>query len=328
MKNKILISMFLLPLSTQALSEDISALSYDDVTVFISDYSKEGKYSKAELIELFARTKIKKSIVKSSNNQPEVKLTWEKYKNKVVSKAKIDSGKVFLIDNIETLTKAENDYGVPKEIIVSIIGIESYYGKYKGNNKAINAISTMAFEGSDRRKKFFTGELKEFFNYCHNNDLDPLSLKSSWAGAFGYPQFIPSSINSYAVDFDNDGIIDLINNKKDAIGSVANYLNKKGWKKEGYIAEKASYITPSYYSNINGFKLNYTIESLKDKGGNVKRNMRQSKKLKLMEFKTEKGHEYWVGYNNFHTLTKYNRSNLYAMAIFDLANKIKGEEVL
>ncbi len=328
MKQNIILTLIISSLSFSTYAEEVSALSYDSVVEFINDYSKENKYSKEELVEYFARTKIKKSIVKESQNQPEVKMNWGIYEKKVVTNEKIEKGKLFLKNNYKVLEKAEDTYGVPKEIIVSIIGIESFYGKYKGSNKAIDSISTMAFEGSKRRQVFFRNELISFFDFSYNNKLDPLSLKSSWAGAFGYPQFIPSSIKSYAVDFNNDGVVDLINCKEDAIGSVANYLNRKGWIENNYIAEPIYNVYPNYYSKINSFKLDKDLEYFKNKGAYVKRNMRQTKKAKLIEFEKNNTKEYWVGYNNFHTITKYNRSNLYAMAVFVLANEIKGREVL
>jgi len=217
----------ILSFNSQANDEQYkSALAYDNVVEYIN--SNKVKYSRNELIDFFAKTKIKQSIIKSSNNQPEKKLTWGMYKNKVVTRQKIEKGILFVQDNIDSLNKAESKYGVPKEIIASIIGIESFYGKYKGNNNAIDAISTMAFQGSKRRQSFFTKELTSFFNNCYDNELNPMEQKSSWAGAFGYPQFISSSIRAYGIDFNDDGIIDLNNSVDDSIGSVANYLNKSG----------------------------------------------------------------------------------------------------
>lgn len=304
-----------------------SALGYDEVETFIKKYSKKGKYTKEELVEVFARTKIKSSIIKQTKKQPEVKLTWGAYQKKVVSEAKIEKGKEFLIENESALKRAENIYGVPAEIITSIIGVETFYGKYKGNYQAINAISTMAFEGSKRRQSFFKKELEHFFDYCYANDIDPLVPKSSWAGAFGYPQFIPSSINSYAIDFDNDGKVDLLNSINDAIGSVGNYLDKNGWIKNNYIAEEVTNVDPNKFENMGGFNLNYQVQDLESNGVNFKRNMRKTKKLKLFKVKKDNEDHYMVGYQNFKSITTYNRSNLYALAIFDLANKLKETEV-
>ena len=210
-----------------------------------------------------------------------------------------------------------------QKIITSIIGIETFYGKYKGDYKAINAISTMAFQGSKRRQSFFKKELEHFFDYCHNNYVNPLIPKSSWAGAFGFPQFIPSSINNYAIDFNEDGKIDLINSIEDSIGSVANYLSKNGWIKDNYIAEEVHNVKEQKFKNIGGFKLNYQVKDLTSKGTVFNRKMRDSKKLKLFKIKKNNQTHYMVGYENFKTITTYNRSNLYALAVFDLANKIK-----
>lgn len=311
-------------LSNPVKASEMSALGYEEVGDFISEYAKENKYSKDELLEYFARTKIKKSVVKQSKNQPEVKLTWKSYKNKVVTDAKVEKGREFLTTHSESLIRAESTYGVPKEIIASIIGIETFYGKYKGSHKAIDAISTLAFEGSERRQRYFKKELVHFFDYCYSNNINPLEAQSSWAGAFGYPQFMPSSIKAYAVDFNNDGKVDLVNSIDDSIGSVGNYLKENGWIKDNYVAEQVYSVNQS--TKLSGFKLNYTVEELRNKGVKFNRGMRNSKKLKLFLLENN-SKEYWVGYNNFHSITTYNRSNLYAMAVFELANKIKGEEI-
>lgn len=304
-----------------------SSLAYDDVVEFINDYSKKEKYSKEELVEFFARTKIKASVVKQNNNQPEVKLNWETYQKRVVTDAKIESGKAFLIDNHNALKKAEDRYGVPAEVIASIIGIESFYGKYKGNFKAIEAISTMAFEGSERRRSFFKKELEEYLDYCFKNNIDPLIPKSSWAGAFGYPQFIPSSINHYAIDFNSDGKVDLINSIEDSIGSVGNYMNENGWITDNYIAEEVFNVQKNDYEKFNSFSLSYSVKELEENGVTFNRSMRKDKKLKIFSVSKNNSEHYMVGYNNFQTITRYNRSNLYALAVFDLASKIKGSEV-
>lgn len=327
-KVPILISIALL--SNNVYSEDnkkyVSALAYDDAVLFIDKYSKKEFYSRDELIEFFARTKIKKSVIKKSKNQPEQKLTWEIYKKRVVTKTKIESGKSFIANNYETLLKAENDYGVPKEIIASIIGIESFYGKYKGNHNAIDAISTMAFEGGERRRNFFTKELEAFFDNNFENKTNPMIQKSSWAGAFGYPQFISSSIRSYGVDYNNDGRIDLVNSIEDSIGSVANYLNKNGWIKNNYIAEKVSYKGEDL--KTSGLSLSYTVSELENYGVLFNRKMRDSKKSKIFTLNYNNQNHHYVGYENFKAITMYNRSNLYAMAVFTLSNEIKGSETI
>lgn len=314
-------------LSSSVQAEVVSALSYEEVGDFINDYSTKNKYSRDELVEIFARTKVKQSIVKQSKNQPEVKLTWGSYKKRVITDAKIDKGKEFLENNKEILQRAEDTYGVPSEIITSIIGIESFYGKYKGSKKAIDAISTLSFEGSDRRQSFFKKELGSFLDHCYDNKLDPLTQKSSWAGAFGYPQFIPSSIKAYAVDFDNDGVIDLVNSLEDSIGSVGNYLNENGWIKDNYIAEQVYSVNFDKIKESR-FKLDYEVKKLQNDGVKFYRGMRPTKKVKLFSLIDNDETQYWAGYNNFHTITRYNRSNLYAMAVFQLANELKGDEVL
>lgn len=325
----------ILPLTMLLLSNSVSAnddnykaaLGYDTVVDFINEYSQKDMYSRDELINMFAKTSIKKSVLKQSNNQPEKKLTWESYRNKVVSQKKIDFGIQFLNDNILKLQKAENEFGVPKEIITAIIGIESFYGKYKGDNKALDAISTMAFEGSERRRKFFKKELEAFLDNSYYSNLNPLDEHSSWAGAFGYPQFISSSIKAYGIDYDDDKIIDLNNSVDDSIGSVANYLNKNGWIKNNYIAEEVSVKNPDTL-DMKGLSLKYTISELSKKGVEINRSMRKTKNAKIFSLNDSNKDLFFIGYDNFKAITMYNRSNLYAMAVFTLANKIKGSEVI
>ena len=323
-KNIILASFAIAMFSTSISAKEVSAFAYHEVGSFINDFAKEGLYTKNQLIDIFARTKIKQEIKKQDSKQPERILTWETYRNKVVTKEKIQQGKSFVQNNSVYLNKAEQQYGVPKEIITSIIGIESFYGKYKGDHKAINAISTMAFEGSKRRQTFFQSELKAYLTYTYKNKLDPLKIKSSWAGAFGYPQFISSSILHYGVDFDKNGKIDLFNSIPDAIGSVANYLSKSGWIKDNYIAMKVK--NPKNAKlDYSGINLLYTVNQLKLKGIIFPDNMRGTKESKIFKLKNNNNSfSYWVGFENFKAITLYNRSNLYAMAVFELANDIHG----
>lgn len=327
---KIYITMILatITFNSQATEKNYKAsLGYDSVVEFIDKYSEKEKYSREEMIDFFARTNIKQSIIKDSKNQPEKKLTWNTYKKKVVTESKIKQGQLFVKENTDVLDAAEIEFGVPKEIIASIIGIESFYGKYKGDYNAIEAISTMAFEGGKRRQSFFQKELDSFFDNCYENGLNPLKQKSSWAGAFGYPQFIPSSIKAYGIDYDKDGVVDLNNSVVDAIGSVANYLKQSGWKEKNYVAEQVSYRGGDL--SVEGLKLKYTVQDLKENGVLFKRNMRKDKPAKIFKLIGEKEDPiYYVGYKNFKAITMYNRSNLYAMAVFQLSNEIKGDEVL
>ena len=163
------------------------------------------------------------------NSPAEFTLTWEKYRSIWIEPNRIRNGKLFIKKNLETLERAEAQFGVPKEVITAILGVETRYGKIMGSFRVLDALSTLSFD-YPRRSNFFSQELINLLLLARENDLDIFKLKGSYAGAMGYGQFIPSSYRAYAVDFDNDGSVDLLNSVEDAIGSIGNYLYQHGWK--------------------------------------------------------------------------------------------------
>jgi membrane-bound lytic murein transglycosylase B len=252
-----------------------------------------------------------KKITKSQNNQAEKKMTWETYKNKIVTMLRINGGRMFLYDNKNVLEQVEKEYGVDKEVIVAILGVETNYGLSKGRYRAIDALSTLSFEYYPRNN-FFKNELKSYLRYTYKNNLSPFDIKSSWAGAIGYSQFIPSSILAYGVDYDNDGKVDLINSSADAIASVANYLKNHGFKSNKYYFDK---VAVNHELAIPGLKLTQTCESI-----GVKLDVAYcNEKFKL--FKLDDS--VYIGSNNFYSITMYNRSNLYAAAVLEIATSLK-----
>ena len=170
-------------------------------------------------------------IIQSISEPAEFTWTWDRYKDLFIEEKRIQNGKKFISENIKTLKKAESRFGVPKEIITSILGVETRYGKIMGDYRVLDALTTLSFD-FPRRSKFFTKELINLFLLSRENNLEILSLKGSYAGAMGYGQFIPSSYRAYAIDFDDDGYVDLLNSVDDAIGSIANYLYIHGWNKD------------------------------------------------------------------------------------------------
>ena len=162
-------------------------------------------------------------IIYSISKPAEFTWTWDRYKKLFIEEKRIKNGKIFISENIEVLEKAEKDFGVPKEVITAIIGVETRYGKIQGSYRVIDSLLTLGFD-YPRRSKFFRKELVNFFLLTRENELDILEIKGSYAGAMGYGQFISSSYRAYAIDYDGDGNADLFNSVEDAIGSVANYL--------------------------------------------------------------------------------------------------------
>ena len=239
-------------------------------------------------------------IIDSISKPAEFTWTWERYKKLFIEDKRITNGKLFIKNNLQTLERAEKEFGVPKEVITAILGVETRYGKIQGSYRVIDSLLTLGFD-YPRRAKFFRKELVDFFLLTRENDLNINKIKGSYAGAMGYGQFISSSYRAYAIDYDGDGYADLFSSVDDAIGSIANYLYIHGWKKEGQI------IYDSYPNNVRKvFKPNKNL----------------SKYIPL-SFNEGGKDIYFIGDDNFIAITKYNVSHFYAMAIYYLSEELK-----
>ncbi|HEV2524731.1 MAG TPA: lytic murein transglycosylase, partial [Gammaproteobacteria bacterium] len=223
-------------------------------------------------------------------------LPWYRYRDTIVTEKRIKEGVQFWTEHKDLLKKAEEKFGVPAEIIVAILGLETSYGKITGNYPVLQALATLAFD-YPRRAAFFRGELEHFLLLVNEGSLDPITTRGSFAGAMGTPQFMPSSYRRYAVDFSGTGKRDLIHDMADVIGSVANYLKANGWKKNENV--------------ISGLRL---------KGNN---NLLQKGKLIELQKNANRDKEQWIGLNNFKVILRYNHSVHYAMAVYQLSQKIR-----
>jgi membrane-bound lytic murein transglycosylase B len=278
-------------------------------------------YDKSYLTSIFQNATYQEKVVRIMNKQPEGTMTWQRYKEIMVNDSRISAGQEFIGRFKQELKKAEKIYGVPAEIIASIIGIETRYGRIKGNIKVIDSLSTLAFD-YPRRSKFFKIQLEEFLLLSREESFDPEIIKGSIAGAMGYGQFMPDSYRDYAVDFDNDGIRDILNNPVDAIGSVANFLNKKGkWKPNTPIAIKA-FAVKEIKSIKSSFKPNMTSLDLEKFGLGAKEVIPNNLKFVPISLDLEQGYEYWLGFDNYQAISRYNRSKLYVMAVFEFSNAL------
>ena len=242
----------------------------------------------------------------------EKKFSWAQYKARLISPIRVNNGADFLQRFLPEFEKAEEKFGVPKEIIAAIIGIESSYGSITGRERVIDSLSTLAFD-YPRRSNFFTKQLEHFLLLAREEKLDAFSMKGSYAGAMGYGQFIPSSYRSYAIDFDNDGIRNIVTNPIDAIGSVANYLSKHGWEKNALIAEALE-----RNDVTSDFKTSLTLKD-KDALELVSKSNLFDKKYLQINFEDS---EFWLGHKNLYVLSRYNRSSFYVMAVFLLSQEI------
>src|SRR5699024_4420708 len=234
---------------------------------------------------------------------------------------RIDRGLQFWQENQAALQRAEQTYGVPAEIIVAIIGVETIYGGNTGSYRVIDALSTLAFDYPPRAP-FFRQQLKEYLLLTREEQVDPLSLKGSYAGAMGLPQFMPGSFRAYAVDFDGDGRIDIWQNPTDAIGSVANYFIEHGWQPGEQVAVRADVNDPELAAQgiSAGLDPSSTVAELAKLGWMPRTALQPQRKVTAFRLDAEHGDEYWLGLANFHAITRYNRSVMYAMAVYELAD--------
>ncbi|MGI9308014.1 MAG: lytic murein transglycosylase, partial [Gammaproteobacteria bacterium] len=215
--------------------------------------------------------------------------------------------------------------GVPPEMIVAIIGVESYFGRHTGKYRVIDALATLGFDYPPRAK-FFRGELGQAFLLARENDLDISKLLGSYAGAIGPPQFIPSSYRNYAVDGDGDGVVDLFNNWDDILTSVANYFKVHKWRSSEAVATQASLRDVSMDLPLyKSLKPRDTVASLSEQGVLFSTEQASGRAAKLFEMDAEEGPEYWVGFHNFYVITRYNHSSMYALAAFQLGQSIASE---
>ena len=299
-----------------------SDYSENDETVKFIDYmAQKHGYEKSYLEAVFQRAKYQERVVRIMNRQPEGTMTWERYRGIMVNESRISAGKEFIKSHRQDLQRAEKIYGVPAEIIASIIGIETRYGRIKGNIRVIDSLSTLAFD-YPRRSKFFKVQLEEFLLLSREENFNLEEIEGSIAGAMGYGQFMPDSYRDYAVDFDNDGVRDILNNPIDAIGSVANFLNKKGkWKPNVPIAMRAKAIN-EVKEITSSFKPYMTEIELEEFGLEATEIIPSNLKFVPISLNLEEGYEYWLGFDNYQSISRYNRSKLYVMAVFEFSNSL------
>lgn len=307
-------------------SHSATAKLWEETAVqeFAADMQDQHGFSRGELQTLFDEAKVLQSVLDAMSRPAEAK-PWYEYREIFLTSERIREGAAFWQQHRSALQRAEKVYGVAPEVIVAIIGVETYYGERKGRTRVIDSLSTLAFR-HPRRGGFFKSELEQFLLLTREESLDPLSMSGSYAGAMGVPQFISSSYRHYAVDFDGNNVRDLMNSEIDAIGSVANYLERHGWQPGGGVAVPAEVTGKRYKALLElGIKPNTTVGEMKAYGVEVYDQAPEAASGALIEFELVDGMEYWVGLQNFYTITRYNHSALYAMAVFQLAEQIRAE---
>lgn len=258
---------------------------------------------------------------------------WAAYRMRFVEPIRINAGLEFWQNHADALARAESTYGVPAEIIVSIIGVETVFGRNTGSFRVMDVVTTLAFAYPDtpkrlERKAFFRGELENTLLLARESAIDPFSLRGSYAGAIGLPQFMPSSIRNFGIDFDVDGKLDLRNSTVDAIGSVAHFLQQHGWRKDAPLVYSASVTqgeNPAWLKFIDqGLEAKFTLNDLQKSGVSFANDVPENSYYGLVDLQNGNSPtEYWLGSNNFFAITKYNRSYFYAMSVIELGKAIK-----
>ena len=308
-----------------SLAHEQNFVEREEVRAYIDELSGSYGFSKNNLEKVLSDHKPNKRIIDLISRPSEKRLQWHEYRKILVDEARIKLGVEFWNENIGSLSEAEQVYSVAPEIIVAIIGVETRYGKIMGSYPVVEALSTLAFDYPPRAK-FFRKELTEFFILTRDQKLDPASLTGSYAGAMGYGQFIPSSYRAYAVDFDGDNFKDIWNNKADAIGSVANYFSRHGWQGDGPVIVRGYKTSPNLDVTANeSLEPKFLAGDLRKKG--IRNNLADNTKVALFEMQGEMGQEYWLGLSDFYVITRYNRSSMYALAVFQLSQAIKQERI-
>lgn len=293
-----------------------------EIKDFIDEMVIEHGFNKPKLESIFSKTQFQPSII-NLISAPSSAIPWSQYRSRFVNSQRIKNGVSFWNQHANILQRANKEYGVPEEIIVAIIGVETAYGASTGKHRVIDALTTLAFD-FPRRAEFFRSELVQYLLLAQEQNFDLLSIKGSYAGAIGIPQFMPGSYRRFAVDFDGDGKVDLANSVADAIGSVANYLKQYGWEAGGPIVVQSS-VKADHLQEIlqSGIEPKHTIKQLQEMSIVPTQSFENERLAALIELKDNENFQYWLGFKNFYVITRYNRSSFYAMSVHQLAEAIR-----
>lgn len=303
-------------------------LSRDEVRSFISTMEAEHGMDAAEIERVLGSARFQPTVFRligperPASSKPVVR-NYPAYRSKFLTKTRIAAGTRYWVEHEKQLRRAEIEFGVPAEVILGILGVETAYGQNTGSFRVVDALATIAFDGP-RRQDYFLGELKELLLLAREAGFDPLAIKGSYAGAMGLPQFMPSSYRRYAVDFDRDGTIDLANSPADAIGSIASYLSAHGWTEGEPATVSIKLPAGKERALVTGLERSHHVDSLRSAGVKFNGNDVPADACSIVELPTPgKPARYVAGFANFAAITAYNRSTFYATAVLDLAHAIR-----
>ncbi|SKC73023.1 lytic murein transglycosylase B [Pseudoxanthomonas indica] len=310
---------------------------------FIRDTAARFSIDPMYIDAVLAQAQFRDDVIALMSRPAERVKPWSEYRPNFITTTRIDGGRAFLARHREALTREEQTQGVPAEIIVAIIGVETSYGGYIGKHRVLDALYTLAFRyprsGKPeraayeyRREQFFRDELAQLFALGREEKLDITTLIGSYAGAMGMGQFMPSSYREFAVDGDGDGRRDLYNSVDDVFASVANYFRKKGGERGGWVpgapVVARAELQPGFAEfNPDTWTPDYTLAQLAERGYRPLEPVAADATATLVSLEGSAGKQYWLGFQNYYAITRYNNSKMYAMAVYQLSQAIAGREI-
>ena len=289
-----------------------------EVRTFIREMVEKHGFVERELRSLFARAERAEPVLQAIAKPPDPPV-WANYRALFLTEKRIEGGVEFWQAHQGLLERAEREFGVPAQVIVAIIGVETFYGRNTGRWRVIDSLTTLAFDYPPRAR-FFRSELEHYLVMARDNGQDVLAVRGSYAGAIGIPQFMPSSTRAYAVDFDGDGAVDLRASTADAIGSVASFLSKHGWQRDAPVQFRPELAGDAWRAYASGsVELKHAVGQLREAGVPVPDSVAADSRAALIDL----GSEVRVALRNFYVITRYNRSAMYAAAVADLAEALR-----
>ena len=302
-------------------------LSREDVRSFIESMSRDYGIERPELERILGKIRHTPEAVRLigpvPSSAPSPARSYERYRSKFLTPALVSAGSSFWSQHGEHLARAEAEFGVPAEVILGILGVETAYGRNTGSFRAIDALATIAFDGV-RRQDYFREELKELLLLARDSGMDPLAIRGSYAGAMGLPQFMPSSYRRYAVDYDGDGAIDLLGSPADAIGSIASYMKAFGWVQGETPTAPVRLMLGSEADLVSGLERVHDVAEVQGKGVVFSGRDPPAGLVSIFELPTPgKPSKFVAGFTNFEVVTRYNRSTFYASAVLELGAAIR-----
>lgn len=319
--NRLLFLFVLIPAGPVLASADYAATP--EGRAFIREMASEHAFDMDRLRDWLAAARRNEQVLESISSPAEKTLTWREYRQIFIKPERIAQGVEFLQAHSAAFDRAEAEYGVPREIIAAIIGVETWYGRYRGTYRVLDALATLAFDYPPRAS-FFRSELEQFFLMVREQGFNPDQLKGSYAGAMGYGQFIASSYRHYAVDFDNDGVADIFDNPVDAIGSVANYFHEHRWQEGGPVATRlaADVVVPAQLLSRE-LKPRFTVSDFRAAGLDLPEELTGDEPARAVRVDGPDGVRWWLTYHNFYVITRYNHSHLYALAVNEMTEQLR-----